>query len=179
MNTGTVESSRYASYADAYFSDLMADSSFWPVKVRDIAEPLSDCWAEDEPDDRGQRAMADAALYDLCLSTATTGGQHETFLQRDVRKSLTCGNDAPKSCRGTCFGDSRNAFCCLRHCPGASRTARIGSLGCCLVISLPLRLQIVVPQCTSRRSGPLSAARGMSLESRSASRPRHRRRRRR
>ena len=79
MNTGTVESSRYASYADAYFSDLMADSSFWPVKVRDIAEPLSDCRAEDEPDDWGHRAMADAALYDLCLSTATTGGQHETF----------------------------------------------------------------------------------------------------
>ena len=98
--------------------------------------------------------------------------------RRDVRKSLTCGNDAPKSCRGTCFGDSRNAFCCLRHCPGASRTARIGSLGCCLVISLQLRLQIVVPQCTSRRSDPLSAVRGMSLASRSASRPRHRRLRR-
>ena len=79
MNTGTVESSRYASHADAYSSDLMADSSSWPIKVSDIAQPLPDCWAEDEPDDRGHRAMADAALCDLCLSTATTGGQHETF----------------------------------------------------------------------------------------------------
>ena len=47
----------------------------------------------------------------------------------DVRKSLTCGNDAPESCRGTRFGDSRNAFSCLRHGLGGSGTVQIGTQG--------------------------------------------------
>ncbi len=80
----TIDPLPFMSFADSYFDDLIGDACFWPVRVRDVGEVFFLEWAESESDEWGYRAMADAALYDLQLETATRGRGHGPFVPSPV-----------------------------------------------------------------------------------------------